>query len=243
MLPHNVTSKDLMNGPDTTPIHHATGSTWFSSIVALYVACLITANTVAVSVMEIGPFAADAGTLTFPIAYIVGDVLTEVYGFRIARRVIWLGFICNLLAVGVYQMAMQMPTANDPAFDSAFQMVFANTPRILLASMVAYLIGSFTNSIVMSRMKVLTQGKHLWARTIGSTIAGQGLDTVVFVLIAFAGVFPNDVVWTMIYTNWIVKIGIEVLATPLTYRVVSLFKRKEGVDVYDTHTRLTPIGS
>lgn len=223
-------------------IFRSTGSTWFSAIVALYVTTLITANTVAVSVLDLGPFAADAGTLTFPIAYIVGDVLTEVYGFRIARRVIWLGFMCNILAVGVYQGAMLFPTHNDPAFDSGFQMVFQNTARILLASMTAYLVGSFINAAMMSRMKVWTQGRHLWMRTIGSTIAGQGLDTVIFVLIAFAGVFPNDIVWQMIYTNWIIKIGIEVLATPVTYRVVALFKRKEGVDVYDTHTSLRPIG-
>lgn len=223
-------------------LFRSTGSTWFSAIVALYVACLISANTVAVSVLDLGPFAADAGTLTFPIAYIVGDVLTEVYGFKIARRVIWLGFVTNLFAVGVYQMAMQFPTHNEPAFDSGFEMVFANTPRILLASMAAYLIGSFINAGLMSKMKVWTQGRHLWMRTIGSTIAGQGIDTVVFVLIAFAGVFSNDIVWQMIYTNWIIKIGIEILATPVTYRVVALFKRKEGVDVYDTDTSLRPIG-
>ncbi len=232
----------------TTPSHNAadvfrsTGSPWFSAIVALYVTTLITANTVAVSVLDLGPFAADAGTLTFPIAYIVGDILTEVYGFRVARRVIWLGFACNLLAVGVYHLAMQFPTHNDAAFDASFQSVFANTPRILLASMMAYLVGSFTNSIVLSRMKVLTDGKHLWMRTIGSTVAGQGLDTVIFVLIAFSGVFPREIVWQMIYTNWIIKIGLEVLATPVTYRVIALFKRKEGLDVYDTDTALRPIG-
>jgi uncharacterized integral membrane protein (TIGR00697 family) len=234
--------QDLLMSSAPSDIFRSTGSTWFSAIVALYVVALITANTVAVSVLDLGPFAADAGTLTFPIAYIVGDVLTEVYGFHIARRVIWLGFVCNLFAVGVYQLAMQFPTHNEPAFDSGFQMVFANTPRILAASMIAYLIGSFTNAAVLSRLKVRTQGKHLWLRTIGSTIAGQGLDTVVFVLIAFGGLFPNQVVWEMVYTNWIIKIGIEVLATPITYRVVSLFKRKEGVDVYDTHTNLSPIG-
>lgn len=229
--------------PHSQPdLFRSTGSTWFSAIVALYVTCLITANTVAVSVLDLGPFAADAGTITFPIAYIVGDVLTEVYGFRIARRVIWLGFACNLFAVGIYQSAMLFPTHNDAAFDSGFALVFANTPRILLASMAAYLVGSFTNAAVMSRLKVKMQGRHLWVRTIGSTIAGQGLDTVIFVLIAFAGVFPNDIVWQMIYTNWIIKIGIEVLATPVTYRVIALFKRKEGVDVYDTHTSLNPVG-
>ena len=223
-------------------LFRSTGSTWFSAIVAIYVACLISANTVAVSVLDLGPFAADAGTITFPIAYIVGDVLTEVYGFRIARRVIWLGFMANIFAVSVYQMAMLFPTHNDAAFDAGFELVFANTPRILLASMAAYLIGSFTNAAIMSRLKVRMQGKHLWVRTISSTIVGQGLDTVVFVLIAFAGVFPNEIVWQMIYTNWIIKIGIEVLATPVTYRVVALFKRKEGVDVYDTNASLRPIG-
>lgn len=217
------------------------GSTYFMVVVALYVTALITANTVAVNVLQIGSFAADAGTLTFPIAYIVGDVLTEVYGFRMARRVIWLGFICNLFAVAVYQGSMQFPTANTPEFDSAYQMVFANTPRILAASMVAYLVGSFINSYVLARLKVITNGKWLWMRTIGSTLAGQGLDTVVFVLIAFAGVFPNEIVWTMIYTNWIVKIGVEVLATPLTYKVVSFFKRKEHLDVYDRDTNFNPI--
>lgn len=232
----------MSSSPISPDVHRSTGSPWFSAIVALYVATLITANTVAVSVLDLGPFAADAGTLTFPIAYIVADVLTEVYGFRIARRVIWLGFVCNLFAVGVYQLAMQFPTHNDAAFDSGFEMVFASTPRILLASMTAYLVGSFANSMILSRMKVRTQGKHLWLRTIGSTLAGQGLDTVVFVLIAFAGVFPREIVWEMIYTNWIIKIGIEVLATPLTYRVIRLFKRKEGLDVYDTGTSLRPIG-
>ncbi|MCO5224918.1 MAG: queuosine precursor transporter [Thermomicrobiales bacterium] len=224
----------------TPEIHRSTGSIWFNAIIAIYVTTLITANTVAVSVLDLGPFSADAGTLTFPIAYIVGDVLTEVYGFRTARRVIWLGFACNLFAVGVYQLAMQFPTHNDAAFDAGFALVFSSTPRILLASMAAYLVGSFTNAFIMSRLKVMTNGKHLWMRTIGSTLAGQGLDTVVFVLIAFAGVFPREIVWEMIYTNWIIKIGIEVLATPVTYRVIALFKRKEGLDVYDV--ALKPAG-
>lgn len=227
---------------EQSDIFRSTGSTWFSAIVALYVTCLITANTVAVSVLDLGPFAADAGTLTFPIAYIVGDVLTEVYGFKIARRVIWLGFICNMLAVGIYQLAMQFPTHNDAAFDAGFQLVFSNTPRILLASMIAYLVGSFTNAAVLSKLKVRMQGRHLWVRTIGSTVVGQGLDTVIFVLIAFSGVFPREIVWEMIYTNWIIKIGFEVLATPVTYRVVNFFKKHEGVDVYDTNTSLKPIG-
>jgi uncharacterized integral membrane protein (TIGR00697 family) len=219
----------------------ATGSPYFLVIVALYVTVLITANTVAIRVLDIGPFTADAGTLTFPIAYIVGDVLTEVYGFRIARRVIWLGFICNTLAVGIFQMALRLPSVDDPAFQDAFKMVFNATPRILLASMAAYLVGSFINAYVLARLKVITEGRWLWTRTIGSTIVGEGLDTVVFVFIAFWGVFPGDVIWAMLYTNWIVKIGVEVVATPVTYKVVDLFKRKEQVDVYDTTTDFNPI--
>lgn len=218
-----------------------TGSSWFLVVVALYVTSLITANTVAVRVLDIGPFTADAGTLTFPIAYIVGDILTEVYGYRVARRVIWLGFLCNLIAVGIFQMAVRLPSVDDPAFQEAFVMVFNATPRILMASMAAYLVGSFINAFVMARLKVLTEGRWLWTRTIGSTFAGQGLDTVVFVLVAFWGVFPAEIIWAMLYTNWIVKIGVEVLATPVTYRVVAAFKRRERLDVYDTATDFNPL--
>jgi uncharacterized integral membrane protein (TIGR00697 family) len=232
-------SKEPLSKRNYTDV--ATGSPYFLVIIALYITALITANTVAIRVLDIGPFTADAGTLTFPIAYIVGDVLTEVYGFRIARRVIWLGFICNALAVGIFQMAVRLPSVDDPAFQDAFEMVFNATPRILLASMAAYLVGSFINAYVLARLKVITEGRWLWMRTIGSTIMGQGLDTVVFVFIAFWGVFPGEVIWAMLYTNWIVKIGVEVLATPVTYKVVDLFKRKEQVDVYDTTTDFNPI--
>lgn len=218
-----------------------TGSPYFLVIVALYVTVLITANTVAIRVLDIGPFTADAGTLTFPIAYIVGDVLTEVYGYRIARRVIWLGFIANTFAVAIYQMAVRIPSVDEPAFQDAFTMVFNATPRILLASMAAYLVGSFVNAFVLARLKVMTEGRWLWMRTIGSTVLGEGLDTIVFVLIAFGGVFPGEVIWAMLYTNWTVKIGIEVLATPITYRVVDAFKKREKSDVYDVTTDFNPL--
>jgi uncharacterized integral membrane protein (TIGR00697 family) len=221
--------------------NYVTGSPYFLVVVVLYVTTLITANTVAIRVLDIGPFTADAGTLTFPIAYIVGDVLTEVYGYRIARRVIWLGFIANIFAVAVFQMALRLPSVDDPAFQEAFQMVFQATPRILLASMAAYLVGSFINAFVLARLKIITEGRWLWMRTIGSTVLGQGLDTVVFVFIAFGGVFPGDVIWAMLYTNWIVKIGIEVLATPVTYQVINGFKKREQVDVYDIHTNFNPM--
>jgi len=217
------------------------GSPYFLVIVALYVTSLITANTVAVKVLNVGFFTADAGILTFPIAYIVGDVLTEVYGYAAARRVIWLGFICNAIAVATFQLAMILPA--EPTWDGgpAYERIFGSTPRLLLASMCAYLIGSFTNSYVLARMKVWTEGRWLWTRTIGSTVVGEGLDTVVFVLIAFGGVFSGEVLWQMMYTNWLFKTGYEVLCTPLTYKVVNTLKRRENVDVYDTVTNFNPL--
>ncbi len=217
------------------------GSPWFMVIVALYVTSLITANTVAVKVLEFGPWITDAGLITFPIAYIVGDVLTEVYGYAAARRVIWLGFMCNLIAVGTFQLAGALPAESSWEGGDAYSMIFGSTPRILGASFCAYLIGEFANSYVLARMKVWTNGRWLWTRTIGSTVVGQGLDSVVFVLIAFSGVFTAGVIQDMIITNWVLKTGYEVIATPGTYWVVNKLKRAEGIDVYDRNTDFRPI--
>lgn len=210
-------------------------------IVALYVTSLITANTVAVKVLHVNAFTADAGILTFPIAYIVGDVLTEVYGYAAARRVIWLGFICNALAVGIYQLAMVLPAESTWDGGPAYDRIFGSTPRLLLASMCAYLVGSFVNAYVLARMKIWTEGRWLWTRTIGSTVVGEGLDTVVFVLIAFGGVFSGQVIWEMMYTNWMIKVGYEVVATPITYKVVNALKAREHIDVYDRGTDFNPL--
>jgi len=223
------------------PTSPALGSPYFLVIVALYVTSLITANTLAVKVLNIGFFTADAGILTFPIAYIVGDVLTEVYGYAAARRVIWLGFICNALAVGAFQLAMILPAEATWDGGPAYERIFGSTPRLLLASMCAYLVGSFVNAYVLARMKVLTEGRWLWTRTIGSTIVGEGLDTLVFVLVAFAGVFSGQVLWEMLYTNWLFKTGYEVICTPLTYWVVNTLKRRENIDAYDTATDFNPL--
>ncbi|CAN5641043.1 queuosine precursor transporter [soil metagenome] len=227
------------------PSQHTTasisGSPWFMVIVALYVTSLITANTVAVKVLEFGPWVTDAGLITFPIAYIVGDVLTEVYGYAAARRVIWLGFICNLIAVGTFQLAGALPAESSWEGGDAYSVIFGSTPRILVASFCAYLIGEFANSYILARMKVLTNGRWLWTRTIGSTVVGQGLDSVVFVLIAFGGVFSTGVLQDMILTNWVLKTGYEVIATPGTYWVVNKLKAAEGIDVYDRGTNFRPI--
>jgi uncharacterized integral membrane protein (TIGR00697 family) len=216
-------------------------SPYFMVIVALYVTSLITANTVATKVLEIGPWVTDAGLITFPIAYIVGDVLTEVYGYAAARRVIWLGFACNLIAVGTFQLAGSLPAESSWQNQGAYDAIFGSTPRLLLASFCAYLIGEFANAFVLARMKVLTDGRWLWTRTIGSTIVGQGLDSVVFVLIAFGGAFPTGVIQDMIVTNWVLKTAYEAAMTPVTYLVVTRLKDAEGIDVFDRDTDFRPI--
>ena len=230
-----------MTAPRTSQSPQMYASPWFMAIVALYVTSLITANTVAVKVLEFGPWVTDAGLITFPIAYIVGDILTEVYGYAAARRVIWLGFLCNLIAVGTFQLAGILPAEATWENQAAYETIFASTPRILFASFCAYLIGEFANAFVLARMKVLTDGRWLWTRTIGSTIVGQGLDSVVFVLIAFGGVFPGAVVQDMIVTNWVLKTAYEALMTPITYLVVNKLKQVEGIDVYDRDTDFSPI--
>lgn len=217
------------------------GSPWFLAIVALFVTSLITANLIAVKVLAFGPWVTDAGLLTFPIAYIVGDVLTEVYGYAAARRVIWLGFLCNAIAVGAIQLAGALPAEGSWDGGDAWGRIFDAAPRILLASFCAYLVGEFANSFVLAKLKVATRGRWLWTRTIGSTIVGQGLDTLIFVTIAFAGVFSGQVLWEMLYTGWLLKTAYEVLATPLTYLVVSKLKAAEGIDVYDRDTDFRPI--
>lgn len=227
----------------TTPLPTAPvfGSPWFMAIVALYVTSLITANTVAVKILEVGPWVADAGLITFPIAYIVGDVLTEVYGYAAARRVIWLGFMCNLIAVGTFQLAGALPAESSWEGGDAYSMIFGSTPRILLASFCAYLVGEFANSWVLARLKVATNGRWLWTRTISSTIVGQGLDSVLFVLIAFGGMFSAGVLQDMVVTNWVLKTAYETIATPVTYLVVGKLKAAEGIDVYDRDTDFRPI--
>jgi queuosine precursor transporter len=227
--------------PRNSPTLSTYGSPWFLTIVALFVTSLITANLVAVKVLEIGPWVTDAGLITFPIAYIVGDVLTEVYGYAAARRVIWLGFLCNLLAVGTFQLAGVLPSESSWDGDAAWSRIFDSTPRLLLASFCAYLVGEFANSFVLARLKVATDGRWLWTRTISSTMVGQGLDTVIFVTIAFGGVFSGQVLWQMLYTGWLLKTAYEVLATPLTYFVIGRLKKIEGVDVYDRDTNFSPI--
>ena len=208
-------------------------SAWFVVIVALFITSLITANIMAVKLIDIAGYIMPAGIVIFPISYIVGDVLTEVYGFRQARQVIWLGFVCNLIVVIGIVMGQWLPGAAFWDAQAAYERILGYTPRLLLASFTAYLFGEFANSLVLSRMKVATKGRWLWTRTIGSTVIGQGLDSVIFILIAFWGTSPTNVLISAIITQWMFKTAYEALATPLTYAVVNHIKQQEGVDVYD----------
>ncbi len=222
-------------------------------ITALFVTVLIVSNIASsakivdwgVSILGVR-LAFDAGTLLFPISYIFGDVLTEVYGFRRSRRVIWTGFAMLGLSALIFGVVRGLPGeatwqqyAGQQAYDAILGGMF--TGGIVIASLVAYLAGEFSNSIVLARMKVLTRGRWLWTRTIGSTLVGEGVDTAVFILVAsLTGVFPWSLFGTLVLTNYLFKVGVEVVMTPLTYQVVNALKRAESEDYYDVHTRFNP---
>ncbi len=207
-------------------------------IIALFITCLITANIIAVKVISLGPLILPAAIFVFPVSYIFGDVLTEVYGYRTARKVIWLGFACNLVFVFFAWVGQMLPSAGFWQGQAAYESILGFAPRLLGASFCGYLVGEFANSFVLARMKILTQGRWLWSRTIGSTIIGQGLDTVIFITLAFTGTGAN--VPVMMLHHWSAKVGIEAICTPATYGIVNWLKHKEGVDTYDYQTRYNP---
>ncbi len=213
----------------------------FVAIAALFVTSLITANIIAVKIVSVRGIQVPAGTLTlFPISYIFGDILTEVYGFKRARQVIWLGFACNLLAVIAIYVGGALPAATFWQDQDAYDTILGFTGRLLFASFAGYLVGEFVNSIVLAKLKVVTAGRWLWARTISSTVFGQFVDTGIFILIAFGGVIPNDDLRTTFLHAWIVKVGYEALVTPITYFVVDYLKRVEQTDAYDTDSDFNP---
>jgi uncharacterized integral membrane protein (TIGR00697 family) len=230
----------VTSGRQATPTREVY-SQWFVIVVAVFITCLITANITAVKLVTIFGLILPAGVFVFPISYIVGDVLTEVYGFQRARRVIWLGFFCNLIAVLAIWFGGIMPAAPFWKAQGAYEIILGYTPRLLAASFLAYLIGEFTNSIVLAKMKVATNGRWLWSRTIGSTLVGQGLDSLVFVLVAFFGTIPLTGLVAAIFSQWLFKSIYEAAATPLTYLVVNALKRREGVDIYDRDTDFNPL--
>lgn len=216
-------------------------SCYFIVVVALFITCLITANIIAVKLISVFGLVLPAAVIVFPISYILGDVLTEVYGYPQARRVIWLGFACNLILVIAIWLGGLLPAAAFWDGQSAYERILGYTPRILVASFLAYLVGEFSNSFVLAKMKMATRGRYLWTRTIGSTLVGQGLDSAVFITLAFAGTIPISGILSAIITQWLAKAAYEAAVTPFTYKAVNFLKNREGLDVYDYDTQFNPL--
>ncbi len=210
------------------------------ALTAAILAVLLISNIASTKIIAVGALALDGGTFLFPLAYIFGDVLTEVYGYKASRRVIYLCFFWLIVAALTLQVVVLAPPAADWELQAAFASVLGQTPRIVLGSVLAYAAGEFTNSYVLAKLKLATGGRWLWTRTIGSTLAGQAVDTALFLGIAFWGVLPDTLLLTIFISNYVFKVGVEVLFTPLTYAIVAWFKREEGADVYDYDTNFSP---
>lgn len=222
---------------------------YYDFAMAAFVAILICSNLIGAAKLvqftewevfgwQVGVFG--AGILFFPLSYVLGDVLTEVYGYARARRVVWAGFAAVSFMAFMAWVVVAMPPAPGWEGQAAYEEVFGLTPRIVIASMIAFWAGELSNAFVMARMKVWSRGKHLWQRTIGSTVVGQGVDSIIFYPVAFLGIWTLEQVITVLITNYILKVLWEAFLTPVTYRVVNTLKRIEGVDVYDTETEFTP---
>jgi uncharacterized integral membrane protein (TIGR00697 family) len=221
---------------------------YFDYAMAAFVTILLLSNVLGagkvatVDLPGFGQWPFGAGILFFPVSYVIGDVLTEVYGYARARRVIWAGFAALLFMAFMAWAVVALPPAPGWTNQPAYEAVFGQVPRIVFASMIAFWAGEFVNSFVLAKMKVWTQGRHLWARTIGSTVAGQGVDSLIFYPLAFWGAagWTGELVIVVLFTQWGLKVAWEALLTPLTYAAVGWLKRREGIDVYDTATDFTP---
>lgn len=222
---------------------------WFPLVVAVFVTTLIISNIIAVKILNIFGLFLPAGVILFPVTYIFGDILTEVYGYGRARQVIWTGFFCNFLAVLAIWLAGALPAASFWSAGSfqtpqeaqiAYESILGFTPRLLLASFIAYLAGEFINSFVLAKLKLRTRGKFLWVRTIGSTVVGQGVDSLIFILIAFGSILQFREIQLAVLSQWFFKVVYETAATPITYLIVDFLKKSEGTDVFDRDTDFNP---
>ena len=224
---------------------------YYDFVMAAFVAILLLSNLIGASKPSYftlpggtrWPFG--AGVLFFPLSYVIGDVLTEVYGYARARRVIWTGFVALGFMAFMAWAVVALPPAAGWDGQAAYEQVFGNTWRIVAASMIAFWAGEFANSLVLAKMKVWTGGRMLWTRTIGSTVVGQGLDSLLFYPLAFYGIagWPPELLWQVVLSQWGIKTAWEALLTPVTYQVVGFLKRREGVDIYDTDTDFSPFAS
>ena len=219
---------------------------YFDLVMAAFVTILLLSNVLgagkvaAIELPGIGLWPFGAGILFFPVSYVIGDILTYVFGYARARRCIWAGFGALLFMGFMAWVVVALPPAADWTGQAAYEAVFGQVPRIVLASILAFWAGEFVNSYVLARMKLWTRGRHLWSRTIGSTIVGQGVDSLIFYPLAFYGIWETETLLVVLATQWALKVGWEALLTPVTYAVVGWLKAREGVDVYDEGTDFTP---
>ena len=213
---------------------------YFDLIMVAFVAILMISNVASSKMLVLGPFTFDGGTILFPVSYILGDILTEVYGYGRSRRAVWAGSGATLLMALVFTLVGILPPAEGWENQQAYEAILGMTPRIVAGSLIAYFVGGFSNSWVMAKLKILTKGRWLWVRTIASTLVGEGIDTLLFVIIAFYGALPGPLLVVVITSNYLFKCGLEALVTPVTYLVVNGLKRVEQVDYYDYDTDFNP---
>lgn len=233
----------MSNTPPPTPANAITGRPlrYYDVVMAAFVAVLLLSNIIgAAKLSQVGGFTFGAGILFFPISYVLGDVLTEVYGYARARRTIWVGFAALVFMAFMSWAVVAMPPAAGWNGQAAYDQVFGQVPRIVLASITAFWAGEFVNAFVLARMKLWTGGRMLWARTIGSTLVGQGVDSLIFYPVAFWGLWSDQQLLTVMVTNWALKVAWEAALTPVTYAVVGTLKRREGIDIYDVGTDFSP---
>lgn len=224
---------------------------YYDLVMAAFVTILLLSNLIGASkpsyvvLPVIGTWSFGAGVLFFPVSYIIGDILTEVYGYARARRVIWTGFAALLFMAFMAWVVVQLPPAEGWPGQEAYEFVFGNSWRIVLASIVAFWVGEFANSLVMAKMKIWTEGRALWTRTIGSTVVGQGLDSLIFYPLAFWGLagWPVELLWQVALSQWLIKTLWEALLTPFTYVAINWLKRAEGVEIFDTDTDFSPFAT
>ncbi|HSU33419.1 MAG TPA: queuosine precursor transporter [Bryobacteraceae bacterium] len=216
---------------------------YLDTLVTLFVVVLLISNIISTKFFAIGPFRISCAQMLFPITYIFGDIFTEVYGYSASRRAIWFGFFASFLLVALSYVAVKIPPAPEYNDQRAFATVFAPVGRIVLASLLAYWCGEFANSFTMAKLKLLTRGKYLWTRTIGSTVVGQAIDTTVVMFVAFYGMRSVHVILNLIVSGYLIKVIYETLMTPVTYAVIGYLKRVEGADYFDTETNFNPFAT
>lgn len=237
----------MENPPQTStksPRPRARQFRYYDIVMAAFVAVLLLSNVIgAAKLSTVAGFTFGAGILFFPVSYVIGDVLTEVYGYAKARRAIWVGFVALIFMAFMSWAVVAMPPAASWGGQSAYEAVFGQVPRIVLASILAFWAGEFVNSYILARMKVWTMGKALWSRTIGSTIFGQAVDSLIFYPVAFLGIWETRDVVIVMVSNWALKVLWEAVLTPFTYVVVGKLKQAEGVEIFDTETDFSPFAS